>query len=87
VNRNPAIIAAVFLFSMLVLGYAAFGFWTMLIFTSGFLGGGAVAVLSCQSLLRRNQDALLSGTGTLRSPSYRGVFNGFFLTGWQRSPA
>ena len=41
VSRNPAIIAAAFLFStlVLVLGHAAFGFWTMLIFTSGFLGG------------------------------------------------
>ena len=40
-NRDPVLIAAAFLFSgvVLSLGYAAFGFWTMLIFTSGFLGG------------------------------------------------
>lgn len=34
-------VAAAFLFTVavLALGYTAFGFWTMLIFTSGFLGG------------------------------------------------
>jgi hypothetical protein len=41
VSRHPATVLAAFLFTLavLALGYEAFGFWTMLIFTSGFLGG------------------------------------------------
>mgnify|MGYP007032567259 FL=1 len=40
-TSNPITVTAAFLFTVavLALGYAAFGFWTMLIFTSGFVGG------------------------------------------------
>ena len=40
-TSNPTTVTAAFLFTVavLVLGYTAFGFRTMLIFTSGFLGG------------------------------------------------
>lgn len=40
-NRLSTTVLAAFLFTLavLALGYAAFGFWTMLIFTSGLLGG------------------------------------------------
>ncbi len=40
-SKHPAtvLIALLFTLAVLALGYAAFGFWTMLIFTSGFLGG------------------------------------------------
>lgn len=40
-TRPPVIALSALLFSgaVLMLGYLAFGFWTMLVFTSGFLGG------------------------------------------------
>lgn len=40
-KKQPSVIIAALLFSVgiLWLGYAAFGLWTTLIFTSGFLGG------------------------------------------------
>lgn len=39
-NQSPTTICAlIFTLAVLVLGYISFGFWTMIIFTSGFLGG------------------------------------------------
>lgn len=40
-SHRPSILLTAFLFTLaiLALGYMAFGFWTMLIFSSGFLGG------------------------------------------------
>ena len=36
---RPAVLAFLFSVAILALGYAAFGIWTALIFTSGFMGG------------------------------------------------
>lgn len=40
-NRSVTVILLAFIFTALILflGYISFGFWTMLIFTSGFMGG------------------------------------------------
>lgn len=40
-KKSPTIVILALLFTVAILtiGYIAFGFWTTLIFTSGFLGG------------------------------------------------
>lgn len=38
-ERNVTLVAFLFTIAIFVLGYISFGFWTMLVLTSGFLGG------------------------------------------------